>query len=206
MNREKKQLVVVGVLATLILGVGAFQFTRGEAKAPTSEKPKKASDKGAKEGEKKLTAKYPELFPLAPKDPFTTAAFVTSGNAPTPKPTVPQPSVVPGTRLTDGQKGKITGTLVDPSIDTGAWQPGGNKEVKPAEPPKPVFGYILVGVVDGAHPAAVFDDGKGNQQLVEVGQGVGPSSKVLSISHGVVRVQFNAETLNLNVGGNPNAK
>ena len=73
-------------------------------------------------------------------------------------------------------------------------------------PDKPLFGYTLVGVVEGAHPAAVFDDGKGNQQLIEIGQSVGPSAKLLSIKRGIVRIKFNAETLTFNVGGNPNAK
>lgn len=202
MNRDKKQLVVVGVLVAVVLSVGAFQVMRKPEEAPvaTTKKPVTGDGKGGEAAVKVAGPKYPELLPLAPRDPFLTAGFVAVGTTPTPAPIKPPG----GTGIPAGPKG----TLID--ISKGPGFTGDLRGVPtplvPAEPPKPVFGYTLVGIVNGAHPMAVFDDGKGNQQLVEVGQGIGPSATILTISRGSVRVKFNAETLEFNVGGNPNAK
>jgi hypothetical protein len=204
MNREKKQLVVVGVLVVLVLSVGAFQFTRKDPPPPPSTKTEKAKakDKVAEIDEQKV--KYPELMAMQPKDPFAIASFVAGSNPPEPTPPVQPNPTVGGTKVPKAAK---EFNPIPPGDIT--WNPGGVKptgEIKPEEPPKPVFGYSLVGIVEGSHPMAVFEDGKGNQRLVETGQSVGSSATVLSISRGKVRVKFNEETLVLNVGGNPNAK
>lgn len=202
MNREKKQLVVVGVLVALILAVGAFQFMRGSSDTPPPTEPKKAKPEGS-EGTtaEKPKPKNENLLPLAAKDPFTPAAFISEGTTPPNNPTPPVKQ-----ESTHGSRNiKLPG--VGDFTEPMDWQPGGKKDiVKPAEPPKPVFGYDLVGIVEGAHPMAVFEDAAGNQQLVEVGQGIGPSATLTNISRGTVRVKFNAETLVFNVGGNPHAK
>ena len=197
MNRDKKQLVVVGVLVALILCVGAFQVMRKPDAAPAPSGPKVV--KPGAEGEKdvKQVRKYP-LDPLPAKDPFETAAFVAGSVAPPPKPKDP----VVAHPLPDPDKTALTGAL---SGDGSTHDPFEKGDI-PLAPPKPVFGYTLIGIVNGAHPMAVFDDGKGNQQLVEVGQGIGPSATITNISRDKVRVKFNAETLTFNVGGNPNAK
>ncbi len=207
MNREKKQLVVVGVLAFLVLSVGAFQFTRKDPPPPaasTTEKPKPI------DGKDKVvvpTRNYPELLDLSPKDPFEIAEFV-SGTKPVVTPTVTTPSANPGT---------IGGTVISKNgkenlkrlpfggPDMPMPFPDG-KTLVPLAPPEPVFEYSLVGIVEGAHPMAVFEDGKGNQRLLEAGQSVGSSATIIQISRGKVRVKFNEKTLTLNVGGNPNAK
>lgn len=208
MNREKKQLVVVGVLVVLVLGVGAFQFTRKDpVAAPVAKAKPDAAKDAAKVAAKVEGPKYPDLFPLPAKDPFETAAFVAGPKQPEVTPPVPTTGL--GATLSNKSKESVKDVSTGQpsgSFNPGPWQPGGETSVKPVEPPKPVFGYTLVGIVEGAHPTAVFDDGKGNQQLVEVGQGIGQSSTVISISRGTVRVKFNAETLNFSVGGNPNAK
>ncbi len=209
MNREKKQLVVVGVLVVLVLGVGAFQFTRKDpVAAPVAKAKPDAAKDAAKVAAKVEGPKYPDLFPLPAKDPFETAAFVAGPKQP--EVTPPAPTTGLGATLSNKSKDSVkdisTGLPAN-DFSTGPWMPGGAKTIiEPKAPPKPVFGYTLVGIVEGAHPTAVFDDGKGNQQLVEVGQGIGQSSTVISISRGTVRVKFNAETLNFSVGGNPNAK
>ncbi len=199
MNRDKKQLVVVGVLVGLILCVGAFQVMRKPDAAPAPSGPKVV--KPGTEGEKdaKPIKKYP-FDPLPAKDPFETASFV-SGSIPQPAekpkdPVVAHPLNKPG-------KDALTGVT---SGDGPIPFPFEKGTTTPLAPPKPVFGYTLIGIVNGAHPMAVFDDGKGNQQLVEVGQGIGPSATITNITRDTVRVKFNAETLTFNVGGNPNAK
>lgn len=202
MNREKKQLVVVGVLVVLVLGIGAFQFTRQDAPPPPASTKEKAKSVDETEKTAVPTKNYPELMDLQQRDPFEIAAFVAGSN---PQPTIapiPKPAPVSGTVITDPSK-KGLDALPGPELP---WQAGGIGDVKPIEPPKPVFGYTLVGIVEGAHPMAVFQDEKGNQQLVEAGQSIGSSATITHISRGKVRVKFNAETLVLNVGGNPNAK
>lgn len=203
MNRDKKQLVVVGVLVAVVLSVGAFQFMRKPDAAPVASTKKSTTADGKNaEGVAKVEGpKYPTLLPLAPKDPFEIAAFVAVGTTPPPKP-LAKPTG--GTGIPAGPKG----VLIDASkgSDTTSGQTGPIGLVPPMVPPKPVFGYTLIGIVNGAHPMAVFDDGKGNQQLVEIGQGIGPSATILTISRGKVRVKFNLETLEFNVGENPNAK
>ena len=198
MNRDKKQLVVVGVLVVLILCVGAFQMMRKPDAAPAPSGPKVVKPGADGEKDVKQVRKYP-LDPLPAKDPFETAAFVAGRVAPTP--TKPKDPAV-AHPLPDPNKKALEGTL----NGEGTIPYPLDKGTTPLPPPKPVFGYSLIGIVNGAHPMAVFDDGKGNQQLVEVGQGIGPSATITHISRDSVRVKFNAETLTFNVGGNPNAK
>ena len=200
MNREKKQLVVVGGLVFLVLSVGAFQFTRKDEVPVATTKKKEVAPKV--EDPAMAPQKYPELFPLRAKDPFETASFVAGSKASEVKP----PATMVAHPLNDsGQKAvnKIHPTDFNPDPN---WMPKPGGVISPVPPPKPVFGYTLIGITEGAHPIAVFDDGKGNQQLVEAGQGIGPSATIISITRGTVRVKFNAETLTFNVGGNPNAK
>ena len=199
MNREKKQFVVIGVLVALVLGVGAFQFTRqNEAPAPLPKNEKAVAKTDV--GTAKISPlKYPELMPLHPKDPFETAPFIAGSKAP--EPVSKAPVSVPGSALNKPSRTAVEGTLPRDFRFDGPLVAGGKPE--PLAPPKQVFGYTLIGITEGAHPTAVFDDGKGNQQLVEAGQGIGPSATVLSISRGRVRVKFNEETLTFNVGGNP---
>jgi hypothetical protein len=204
MNREKKQLVVIGVLVVLVLSVGAFQFTRKDPPPPPAAA--KESAKVKKDADKPVVPdkKYVDLLDLAPKDPFEIASFVSGPKAPVVVPPI-EKTTVPGTDLNTPAKVKIEGTLLNTGGAT-ELPPGGGPIVPYVPPVIPVFGYSLVGIVEGAHPMAVFEDGKGNQRLVEAGQSLGSTASVLSISRGKVRVKFNAETLVLNVGGNPNAK
>jgi hypothetical protein len=200
MNREKKQILVVAVLAVMILGVGAFQFMNASAE-PTPVATKAQDKKEDKKDDKPEGPKNPQFRPLTRKDPFETATFAMSHEESTPTP--PKDPVPPKQDHTGGSR-----PISLPTNNPG-WNfpPGGVKEdLKPEEPPKPVFGYRVVGVVEGAYPAVVFEDSKGNQQLVEIGQGIGPNATVIGINRGKVRIKFNAETLVLNVGGNPNAK
>jgi hypothetical protein len=206
MNRDKKQLIVVGVLVVLILSVGAFQFLRKTEAPPPA--PSKKEVKVTKDNEKATKAKdikNPQFGPLNPKDPFEIAAFVAGPPDPV---IVPQPVKKPdigGTKIPEISKTHIKELpFGNDSNSNTVLPPGGG--VPPMAPPEPKFEYSLIGIVEGKHPMAVFDDGKGNQQLVEAGQSVGPSATVIAISRGKVRVQFNARTLVFNVGGNPNAK
>ena len=215
MNREKKQFAVIGALVALILGVGAFQITRKDAPAPPPATKKEAAKPAADKADKPAGPKYPELLALPEKDPFEIATFVSVGSkaATTPPVTPTTPKVVstgPGGTSISGAGRRAMKRLDgnDPGIDgtLPSSGPTGPAGLKPLQPEEPVFGYTCIGIVEGAHPMAVFDDGKGNQQLVEAGQGIGPSATITHISRGTVRVKFNAKTLTFNVGGNPTAK
>ncbi len=205
MNPEKKKIAVMGALFVVVLGVGGFQFMNASsAPPPAPTKPKEAKPEENVDPNKRppLNAGLP---PLSQRDPFIQAAFVSDGTEqPTPPPT-PQPEKKP-VQATHGQP-KLGFDPKGPfGSEPGEPLPNPKDSIPPMPVDKPTFGYSLVGVVEGAHPAAVFDDGKGNQQLVEVGQSIGPNAKILTIYRGKVRVKFNAETLTFNVGGNPNAK
>lgn len=216
MNPDKKKTMVLAALFVVILGVGAFQFMAGgETPPPPAKKDDKAKADAKKDAVQPI--KNPGYYPLAAHDPFIPATFI---NEATPDPTPQQPAPQPdnskkGPVWQDGGNGPRLKNHGDPrglipGPLEGGMPAGGNKgtgtEVKPMEVEKPKFGYTLIGIVVGNHPTAVFDDGQGNQQLVEVGQSVGPNAKVIAISRGTVRIRFNAETLTFNVGGNPNAQ
>ncbi|MBS1703967.1 MAG: hypothetical protein JST12_20045 [Armatimonadetes bacterium] len=199
MNREKKQALVLAVLFVLILGVGAFRMMGGSQAAPAAAK-KKTDDKATenKDSEKPVI-KNPEFKPLASRDPFMPAPFMTAGAD---QPTTPVPTPTP--RSTPKADTERTAPLPMPfSDDHTGFKAGGIAPLPVPQDVKPVFNYSVVGLIEGAHPAAVFEDAQGNQQMVEIGQGIGSSATLIDITRGRVRVKFNAETLVLNVGGNP---
>lgn len=209
MNREKKQLLVVGVLALMIVCVGAFQFMGGSsAPAPVAANSdgdaKKAAEEAKKKEEDEKLVKNPDFaVPLNRRDPFQKASFAL-------KPVEPKPVVTPVTNTPDTKirvpgRGKpfvIPGRPV-PKFD----ELGGNDSgVGPMAVPEPRFNYSLSGIIAGTTPGAVFTDSSGNQKLVEVGQGIDGDATLLSVSRDKVRVKFHAKTLVLTVGGNPSAK
>jgi hypothetical protein len=203
MNREKKQMAVIGVLVVLILGVGAFQMMRG-GDAPPQAAPKKEEATKKASPESEITPPKNNQFHDRPaKDPFLPAGFILVGTKEDPSQQAAEKKPVQATHGNPKLGFESDGQLPKSDI---TMDPGGKKGIVPIAPPKPIFEYVLTGVIQGAHAAAVFDDGKGNQQLVEVGQPIGPNATLIQISRGAVRVKFNAETLVLNVGGNPNAK
>jgi hypothetical protein len=160
MNREKKQLVVIGVLVFLVISVGAFQFTRKE-EAPVASEKKKSSAIKPEDAAKVAELKYPTLMPLQPKDPFETASFAAGpkmADVKIPVQPVAHPLNGPGQKAL---KALPTGDFVpDPN-----WKPQPGGVVTPVAPPEPVFGYTLIGITEGAHPTAVFDDVRRSSQF-----------------------------------------
>src|SRR5687767_2765373 len=96
MKDNKKKLAIVALLAVVVLGIGAFQFTRGSGQAPPSEKKKEAPK------DEKEQPKTPEVDPsfiaaaLPQRDPFqagTLDPYDPSAPVTTEKPPVKVPRV-----------------------------------------------------------------------------------------------------------------
>lgn len=207
MNREKKQMVVLGVLALMIVCVGAFQMTGGspEPVAPAKAKDTKATAKTSTKEEKPKLANPDQAYPLPKRDPFAPSEFAIAANedpanvrANAPVSEVPPPKA-------NNSAGKPSPL---PKGDPEAWPPGGQTDtsVPPVIPQPPKFSYSLIGFVSGKYPAAVFSDATGNQKLVEVGSAIDSTATLIAVFGNKVKVKFHDQTLFLTVGGNPNGK
>jgi hypothetical protein len=206
MNREKKQLIAVGAMVVMILGIGAFQMMQGSGAPPPAPTEAKKESELEEDKDKKPEIKNPEVAsPLRRRDPFMMASFANDEEAfevpapVAPKPEVKRPKVLPGrpshsnghTKFEfDGDELPVAGSLNERS-----------------EGPKPIvpevkFGYTLIGILDGVRDVAVFQDAAGNQRMVPVGQAIDGDATLLSVSRGSVRVKFHAQTLVLTIGEN----
>ena len=196
MKDDKKKLAIVGVLGFIIVGVGAFQFMKGGSTAPV--KPASTA-KPAAAPEKKDDGKIknPEYSaPLADRDPFKAPAdgvppdlnaklkLASSKSAPKP------PSM-----------GGHLGTA-DILPSSGA---GGTIAPLSVAPAEPIFGYRLLGLISGRHPAAVFTDASGAQRLVPLNGSLDGDTQLLAVQKGRVVVSFRGKHLRLSLGGTPDA-
>ena len=206
MNREKKQMVVLGVLALMIVCIGGFQMMGGETApvpTPAPKKEEKKVDETFTTSVAKSEVANPEQSrPLAKRDPFAPSAFAISANE---DPNAPAP--VKPTANRPGGRRPIPDVLQGGSKDI-EWVPGGVNEggVEPFAPDAPKFAYTLIGLVQGKYPAAVFADATGNQKLVEAGDAIDSSTTLIAVYGNKVKVKFHDQTLVLSVGGNPNGK
>ena len=210
MNREKKQMIVLGVLALMIVCVGAFQMMGSgtaaapvPAPAPETKKETKDLEETSTTSETKPKIANPEqAYPLPKRDPFAPSAFAIFANED--PDAVPKPSNSSG-----GTKGmKNVPTTLQGTKEDIVWTSGGDSEggVPPVIPPAPKFNYTLVGFVQGKYPAAVFSDRSGNQKLVEAGDAIDGSATLVAVYGNKVKVKFHDQTRVLTVGGNPNGK
>ncbi len=205
MNKEKKQMIAVIALAVMILAIGAFQFMGGSAEEPKKEEPKKAATaeekKPTPEEATKSAIKNPEFANLLPeRDPFEESAFVEEARKAAATEEEAKKKPVAETKPNSGKGSKIP----KPKLPPLKGDLGNSLAPMPVEAPK--FEYSLIGILWGAHPSAIFVDKAGNQSMVDIGQPVGSSASVISITRNSVKVKFNAEILVLRVGVNPSAK
>jgi hypothetical protein len=210
MNQDKKKMAVMGALAIMVIGVGAFQFMGGSDDAPKPPAAKVDDAKTKTDKDKEIVEiKNPDFASvLAPRDPFTVAAFADPKD---PTPDVLAPVATPDplpTKSAQRPRRLPGGKRIDPGFSPAGLPGGGSSEpaLEPLAPPEPKFAFSVSGVITGASPAAVFTDASGNQRLVEVGQEIDGDSTLISVSRGSVRVKFHAKTLVLTIGGNPNEK
>ncbi len=193
---DKKKMIVVIALAVVILAVGVFQLTGGGSKSDaqaTEKKPAVKKDGGeTPEGPKNADV----ANPLAMRDPFSPGQLPGAMETappldPTPTPRPPRPMRgVPPIDLSE------VGTL--PNAEIGI-RPEGSGEPAKVD----VFGYSLAGIVLGAHPAALFADGTGNQKLVREGSPIDGDARLISIARGRVTVSYRGKKLSITLGGDP---
>lgn len=203
MNREKKQLMVMGALILMIVCVGAFQMLGGSPEpAPAPKKAAKKELTSKVEEDKPKIANPDEAHPLAKRDPFAPSTFAILANTDPNAPVPPKPDK-------NDRKIKTGSHQPIPLPNTGSTStiPDFNNDIVPplkVDPPK--FGYSLIGFVQGRFPAAVFADASGNQKLVEAGQAIDASAILVAVYGNKVKVKFHDQTLVLTVGGTPHGK
>ncbi|HXH60864.1 MAG TPA: hypothetical protein VNI20_05845 [Fimbriimonadaceae bacterium] len=196
MTKEKKQLIVVGVLAALILGIGAFQFLGRPKPAPVAknDKPKheqKQSKLVAKADAPDATQQYVDLLVKgspAPRDPFVAQAVLIDEKENKPN-TFRAPVQQPTTTIT----GSIPPVIVR--------DPEGNSNVSPVtkEPP-----YSLRGIVIGRKTFAVIKPAGLEQILVQEGYTFNDGTQVVSITEGQVVLKRNGTVKTLAFQGGIN--
>lgn len=197
---DKKKLMIIGALGVVLLGIGAFQFTKGsapaaaqapattqETPAATPEDPANAEQPQAEQANNLVTGSYPRRDPFKPLiDPNATVSTVAQ-NTP-----VQQPMRIPGGRKVDFPIEKF-GPL------PGADPAGGEAET--VKPLAPEFPYKLSGIIVGAKPAAVFTDLSGAQRLVELGGSLDGDTQLVNMDRNHVVLRFKNQTKNLTLGG-----
>jgi hypothetical protein len=195
MTKQKKQMIVVGVLLLAVLAVGAFQFMGPKPK------PAAADDADVDKKDQTLVA-VTTIDPVAsaidlllnqpgsPRDPFVPQAVLID-----PEP-VRQPHEVivrPPDEITSGTEpwnprvpdGSITGQI--------------GTEVIPDSAP-----FTLRGVMIGRKNLAVIELAGGRQILLAEGEKFGPGSNsiVLAVSENEVVIKVNGKVQTLPLGGN----
>ena len=224
MKDDKKKLVILGVLAVVILGVGGFTMMGGgaSAPAPTESKPKteETADTGGKTGtttgeEAKVgevgpdgkladgttpVAGAPEQFAglQAVNDLLPRDPFQApagfKGSKPTPPPT-PQPAPV--------KPPTTRGPKADPGMKP--WSPGplagnvpdGGSPLPSNLPVTPT--YKVKGVLLGAKPIVVIEDSNGGQKLVPLGGSIDGDTQVTGIRKGSVTIRHKGKETTLTI-------
>ncbi len=194
-KNDKKQVIVLGALVVVILGVGAFQFVGGSS-APAETVKKEASATEGTEATAELTEPVDERF-LAPRldqrDPFLPQVRkkkpaneeapkpqVTAQATPPSRPLAPMPALPP-------MQGDFTGMpQQSPQQNSGYDAP--TEEARPS--------FRLSGIVLGDRPVALIQSDDGKQKAVRVGDQVS-GHKVASIGRKTVVLISEGERVTL---------
>lgn len=202
MSKDKKQLLVVGILGLAMLAVGAFQFLAPKGPVAVAPEPKDAdsmsggTEVAVEDASTPIDPKTKLLGDLLgkvePRDPFLAQAIIVEPDSEpddqetTARPKPPRPT----TEISD-----------DPGHEP--WLPtkddltDGTPLINTLE-----FAYRLKGVLIGAtRNIAVFEDRNGNQKLVGEGATFGSDSEteVISISAEGVTIRHRGSTQVLKV-------
>jgi len=206
-DKDKKKLIIVGVLVFLICGIGAFQLVgssepgspapKSEAKKPAEETTTVTEEHSSSDQLQQIVARsLPQRDPFAPATLPSDSAPVTEKPSPEPAPSL---TYRPRKRSSGSVPplSPMVGQLPDPTGEAGAIgiEPG-----KPLRQPGE-FAYQVNGVVLGSRPAVVLQDDNGNQRLVPVGGSVDKDSRVVGVERGKVTVQHKGKKLTLSMGG-----
>ena len=204
MSKDKKQLLVVGILGLGMLAIGAFQFLAPKGPVAVAPEPKDAdsmsggTEVAVEDASTPIDPKTKLLGDLLgkvePRDPFLAQAIIVEPDTdPVDRPTkVDPPKPVRPIALPGG--GGFD--PVDPNVGGGGVT-SGDPLIQPGE-----FAYRLKGVLIGsARNIAVFEDRNGNQKLVGEGATFGSDSEteVISISAEGVTIRHRGSTQVLKV-------
>jgi len=216
MNNDKKKLMILGVLALLMVAVGAFTFMGGGAPASPEVLTTKAADAYGEGSEQPATgedtvegtedkptdgiadADRPEsgvlaLAPFEPRDPFETPSSVPkTGTAVTPPVAQPTAQMAP---IQGNPRPQNPGNEPFSPGQFGGAIGGGNPQNLPPIVVAPTF--IVKGIILGNKPMAVFEDAEGNQRLVALGGSVDGDTKVVAIEQGKVTVNHKGKRYSL---------
>ncbi len=207
MTQDKKKLIVLLVLGFLLLGVGAWQFlslsSPGEEKAEPKSASKNQTSQPTPPQPTNLQQDTPYWLlgtkrqnPFQPKDLPDEEGNTSSppqGNMvrpPTSSPKPPAPRVKPNIEI----PAVPPPWMVTPTPPQGETQPKQPAEEEP-------FSYVVVGVLDGPKPVAILQSPAGGQQLVRVGDHLGPQTQIIAIEGRTVTVRHKKTILKLTVGG-----
>jgi hypothetical protein len=206
---DKKKLTIIGALAVVLLGIGAFQFTKASAPpAPpavssTQDDASKATsgDDATKEQPKAEQQNDLVKGAYAARDPFKP---LIDANAVPPQQELPKPPTTPLT--TRVATGKVFPPLFG-GIDKTGELPVANPGGEALKPVVPEFPYRLAGIILGRKPAAVFVDSQGNQRLVELGGSIDGDTRLVGLDREHVVLRYKDHTKDLTLGGgNTSAK
>jgi type II secretory pathway pseudopilin PulG len=207
MADDKKKVAILGVLVVGLLAVGAYQFV---GSGPAEKKPAKKDTQAQQQessAQNEVQAAAGQEDPmrhyfalgLKPRNPFQPAALPDTNPNPetetnnriihAPPEPKPQPRVsTPYSNQVPPWNPTIPGVTAEGSATT------------PVTPTNE-FSYVLIGIVEGPSPVAVFQTGDGAQKMVRVGEYVGEDTKVVRIQNGSVVLQSNGKTITRRVGG-----
>ena len=218
MNTNKKKLIVIAVLGTVLLGVGVFQFaSSGQTQTPPPPATtKNASPNGpgaspsgpdanagipGSQGSQDLQNVSPDdpirmLYAqaLPQRDPFKRGAAELEG----------LPSQVPQSQIVRplAMRPSMLPPFPIPGISPTLSGPGGtNVGVQPGAPIRQPgeFAYKLSGVILGVRPAAIFTDDSGNQKLVLLGGSLDGDNRLVGLARGQATVNHNGKNLTMAV-------
>ena len=208
MKGDKKKIMVLGLLALVIVCVGAFSFMGGgstPASADSGKKDEKKDEQVAAKDEDEGPKNPLYAAELPQRDPFQIGHL--AGTSPQPDMTTPPAPSLPAPKSTTRKPVRRSSApdFTVPPVTLGGNLPGAGSPLtlSPAGPDPSAFNYQVSGVIVGKRPAAVFTDSQGNQRLVPVGGSLDGDSKVVSIDKGQVTVEHRGKTLRIPLGGNP---
>lgn len=204
---EKTKTTAVAALGVVLLGVGAFRFL-GKHSAPAKPASAQTAAKSTTTGNTTpgstdqpviVNPAYSAALPA--RDPFSAPADETS--IPSGPVTLQPKTKANPLPLPDSKPHGLDGTM--PPLLPGPGDKGGLGLAVVKTPP-PVFQYQLHGVIEGAHPAALFADPNGDQRLIPLGKSLDGDTKLLVVGdHGAV-VVFHGKKLHLTLGIDPSSK
>jgi hypothetical protein len=217
MSKDKKQLVVVGVLVLVVLAIGAFQFMGMRPKPVAKEDEPKKEDKGEivaqNDVQDPVKTMVEQLTGQAsmPRNPFEAQAVVLEDEKETT--TQPDPEITNGNgnvgRPPNGYKSEIGvggfgGAQVEPVDPTNGNGLNGNSNITNGQPVQYSGDapYILRGVIIGRKTMCMLQDAKGRDHLVREGENVpGTDHTILSITQKEIKINYQGRVRTLVLAG-----